>query len=193
MLAGHIGVAAGAKAFDRRIPFWALLTASFLIDLLFGILLLFGVEDMSAMEGTDGGYGKFAFDVDYSHAFFTSIALSFVVLIFGARWFGGKGGFLLACVVFSHWFLDSIVHRPDMPIAPGNAGVLPRIGLGLWDAPAASMVLEALLVIGGAYVWYRSRPASVDDAATPPRDAVTRSALFAAVGGLVVLTLDVLT
>jgi hypothetical protein len=39
----------------------------------------------------------------------------------------------------SHWFLDAIVHRPDLPLAPG----LPlRVGLGLWNHVVASLALE---------------------------------------------------
>ena len=48
MIAGHIGAAAAAKAVDRRIPFWALLVASFLIDIIFGVLWIFGAESMEA-------------------------------------------------------------------------------------------------------------------------------------------------
>ena len=49
---------------------------------------------------------------------------------------------MLAAVVFSHWLLDLIVHRADLPILPGNAGDLPRLGFGLWKVPAASILVE---------------------------------------------------
>jgi hypothetical protein len=191
MLAGHIGAAAAAKSLDRRVPFWAMLVASFLIDIIFGVLWIAGVESMEDLPGTDGGYGNMLFDIDYSHSFFGTLLLCLVALIFTARYWGGKGALIVSGVVFSHWFLDLIVHRNDMPIMVGNAGgTLPRVGLGLWDAPVASAILEALIVIGGAYMWYRSRNQmdAADDA--PGASLTARYSSIALVGGLVALVLD---
>lgn len=192
MIAGHIGVAVAAKSSDRKVPIWALLVASFLPDLIFPVLWALGIESMSTLPGTDGGYGKMAFEVDYSHSFIGVILLSIVVWIFTARWWGARGGFILGMVVFSHWMLDLIVHRPDMPLMPGNAGNLPRVGLGLWDAPAAAAVLEAVLVIGGVFLYWRSAPR---DAPGGRAGASQRSAMNAVVlllVGLGVLVADFL-
>jgi membrane-bound metal-dependent hydrolase YbcI (DUF457 family) len=190
MLAGHIGVAAAAKSFDRKVPFWALLVASFLIDIVFGVLWIFGAESMEALPGTDGGYGNMMFEIDYSHSFFGTLLLCLVVLIFTARRWGGRGAFILSCVVFSHWFLDLIVHRNDMPIMPGNAGgTMPRVGLGMWDAPVATAIFEALIVIGGAYLWFRSRPQDVPGKSSGGSQ-ITRYASYALAGGLVALVID---
>lgn len=191
MLAGHIGAAAAAKALDRRIPFWALLVASFLIDIIFAVLWVFGVESMEAMPGTDGGYGNMLFDVDYSHSFFGTILLCVVVLIVTARYWGGRGALILSGLVFSHWFLDLIVHRNDLPIMIGNAGgTLPRVGLGLWDAPVASLILEALLVIGGAFMWYRTDPQRLPGDQDPRGSTTTRYAVITLIVGLLVLGVD---
>lgn len=181
MIAGHIGAAAGAKRWAPTVPLWALMVATFLIDIIFGILWLFGVEDMTALEGTDGGYGNLAFEVDWSHSFFGVLFLCLLVLIFTGRKWGAKGGFVLSCVVFSHWFLDMIVHRMDMPIMPGNAGTTPRIGLGMWDFPVATMIFELLLVLGGAYIWYSSPDMN---------QKAKRAAIITGVVGIAVLALD---
>lgn len=163
MLVGHIGAAAGAKAFDRKLPIWALLITSFLIDLIALPLWVLGVEYVHPMPNADGdwanvpySYGNLFFKIDYSHALFTAFLLCLIVLIVCARRFGLRGAFILSGVVFSHWFLDLIVHRNDMPIAPGNAGRLPRVGLGMWDFPTASIILELALLIGGVWLWYRA-------------------------------------
>lgn len=191
MIAGHIGAAAAAKSLDRRVPFWALLVASFLIDIIFGVLWLSGAESMDSMPGTDGGYGNLVFDVDYSHSFFGTLLLCLVVLIVTARYWGGKGALILSGVVFSHWFLDLIVHRNDMPIMMGNAGgTLPRVGLGLWDAPVATVILEALILIGGAYMWYRARPQSVPGDKTPRGGKTTQYAATTLVVGMLILVVD---
>lgn len=161
MIAGHIGVAVAAKSFDRKIPVWALLVASFLLDIVFAVLLVGGAESMEALPGTDGGYGEMAFSIDYSHSYAGAMLIALVVWIVTARWWGARGGFILGAVAFSHWVLDLIVHRPDMPLMFANAGMLPRVGLGLWDAPVVAAVFEALLVIGGVWLYWRSSPRDV--------------------------------
>lgn len=181
MIAGHIGVAAGAKRWAPQVPLWALLGASFLLDIIFGILWLLGVEDMSNQPGTDGGYGNLAFQIDWSHSFFGTLFLCLIVLILCTRWWGGKGAFVLSCLVFSHWFLDIMVHQLDMPIMPGNAGTTPRVGLGMWDFPVFTMIVELLIVGVGAWVWY-----SAPDAGTKAK----RSAIITGVVGVIVLALD---
>lgn len=181
MIAGHIGVAAGAKRWAPHVPLWAMMVATFLIDIVFGVLWLFGVEDMSNLDGTDGGYGNMVFDVDFSHSFFGVMLLCLVVMIVCTKWWGAKGAFVLSCVVFSHWFLDLMVHRLDMPILPGNAGTTPRVGLGLWDFPVFTVVMEALIVIGGVLVWYTA-PESGQKA--------KRAAIITGVVGLLILAAD---
>ena len=71
------------------------------------------------------------------------------------RW-GRRVGAVIAAVAFSHWLLDLVVHRPDLPLLPGNAGGFPLLGLGLWRWPAVSAAVELLLVLGGAALYYRA-------------------------------------
>jgi hypothetical protein len=82
-------------------------------------------------------------------------------------------------VVFSHWMLDLVVHRPDLPILPGNAGDLPLLRLGLWRTPWASLVAELALVLAGAiaYLWsIRGR------AKLPGRAVVAGAAMVVSLG-----------
>ena len=46
------------------------------------------------------------------------------------------GALAIALGVVSHWVLDFVSHRPDMPLAPGATA---RVGLGLWDNIAATV------------------------------------------------------
>jgi len=62
----------------------------------------------------------------------------------------------IGLVAFSHWILDVIVHRPDLPILPGNVGGLPLLGLGLWRFPTVSAFVELALVLVGAYLYHRA-------------------------------------
>ena len=78
---------------------------------------------------------------------------------------GSTAGLLLGAVAFSHWVLDLIVHRGDMPILPGNAGNLPLLGFGLWRVPVASILLEVtLLLLGVSFTGARLVPPNHDRA-----------------------------
>lgn len=181
MIAGHIGVAAGAKRWAPHVPLWAMLVATFAIDILFAIFWMFGLESMTDLPETDGGYGNLAFEVDWSHSFFGTLFLCLIVLIVGARLWGAKGGFVLSCVTFSHWFLDLIVHRLDMPIMPGNAGTTPRVGLGMWDFRVFVVILELLIIAGGVWLWYSSPDAN---------QKTKRMAIATGIVGVIVLAFD---
>ena len=51
----------------------------------------------------------------------------------------GREALVLALLVLSHWFLDALVHRPDLPLVPfGDV----RVGLGLWNWMAATLLVE---------------------------------------------------
>jgi hypothetical protein len=58
------------------------------------------------------------------------------------RFWGKRGGRIVAGLVFSHWVLDLLVHRADLPTMPGNLGWLPYLGFGIWEHPSISIVLE---------------------------------------------------
>jgi hypothetical protein len=81
-----------------------------------------------------------------------------IALIAGllASWaWGRRAGVVIGTVVISHWFLDLLVHRPDLPILPGNAGNLPLLGFGLWQLPVLSAIIELLLALAGAYLYFQ--------------------------------------
>ena len=75
---------------------------------------------------------------------------------------------MLGCLVASHWVLDFVTHRPDLPLWPGG----PRVGLGLWNSAAASIVIEGGLLVAGLWLYLR---------ATAARDRTGRWALVALV------------
>ena len=52
---------------------------------------------------------------------------------------------VLAALVVSHWVLDVVTHRPDMPVYPGG----PKVGLGLWNSVAATIAIEVLMFVIG--------------------------------------------
>jgi membrane-bound metal-dependent hydrolase YbcI (DUF457 family) len=151
MFAGHFGVAAAVKARRPEVPLWALMGATQLLDIVFVPLLLSGVETIDSSEGT--GYGKAVIHAGYSHSLIGAMLLAFLAGLAAWKAWGKRGGVTIGAVVFSHWLLDLIVHRQDLPILPGNTGDLPLLGLGLWEHSTASAVIELLLVMVGMVMY----------------------------------------
>jgi hypothetical protein len=153
MLAGHFGLAAAIKAKEPRLPLWALMLATFWLDVIFIILYPLGIEGLTPIHP---GYGGALIHAYYTHSLVGAILISAVTGWLASLLWGQRGGMIIGAVVFSHWLLDLLVHRPDLPILPGNAGNLPLLGLGLWDFPVISASLELILIFAGAYLYYRS-------------------------------------
>ena len=190
MIAGHFGFAALAKSRETRVPLWSLMLATVWLDILFIPLFLMKIETLEPIPGLHGGYGENIIHANYTHSLVGALLLSLIFgLIFSARW-GKRCAIVLALISFSHWLLDLVVHRHDMPILPGNAGNLPLLGFGLWQFRAASAVTELLLVILGAWCYWRA--ASIITAAAQrgrTRAMITSGLIF--VCGVAVLALDV--
>jgi len=144
MIAGHFGFAAIVKSREPRVPLWSLMLATVWLDIVFIPLFLAGIEKLEPAPGLRGGYGQNIIYADYTHSLIGALVLSAAFgLMFGWRW-GKRCVFVLGFVSFSHWLLDLVVHRHDMPVLPGNWGNLPRLGFGLWQVKTGSTVLCCL-------------------------------------------------
>jgi hypothetical protein len=191
MIAGHFGLAAAVKSQERQVPLWALMLGTQWLDVLFIPLFIMGVETIVPAPGLEPGYGHAVIHADYTHSFVGALVLSAIFgLFFLLRW-GRRTAVVLALMSFSHWILDLIVHRMDMPWLPGNAGNLPRLGFGLWKWPTAAAIVELILIVGGAWLYWRAARAV---AAGHGPSLMRRADLAAAVvlvSGVIVLGLDV--
>lgn len=150
MFIGHYAASFGAKIVERRVPLWVYVAAAQLLDIVWCVLVMLGIERVEAKPSATEGLA-FTF-YPYSHSLTAALAWSAVGWAF-VRWIvkGGRRGAVLAgLVVFSHWLLDALVHHPDLPLWPGDR---PRIGFALWDHPLAESGLEmgAFAVLG--LVW----------------------------------------
>lgn len=152
MFMGHYGPAVWDTQRGKGLPLialWQAFLAVQAIDIVFACLAMFGLEGSIMKDGMP------FFDIPWSHSLLTSLLISvlagclFRVLKPAA---GAKGFWVITALAFSHWVLDFIVHRPDLPLYPGGELYL---GLGLWNFPWTAFVLEiGLLLIGFAY-WMR--------------------------------------
>jgi hypothetical protein len=190
MIAGHFGVAAIVKSREPRVPLWSLMLATVWLDIVFIPLFLAGIEKLEPVPSLRGGYGQNIIYADYTHSLIGALVLSAAFgLMFGWRW-GKRCAFVLGFVSFSHWLLDLVVHRHDMPVLPGNWGNLPRLGFGLWQVKTGSILAELMLVILGTWCYWRAaRAASLAAHKGYSRAIVT--ALLILLGGVAVLVLDV--
>jgi len=151
VFAGHLGVALAIGRVERRVNVGAFVTAALLLDVLLWILVLLGLESVripADFERTRQPQYEFA----YSHGLAAGLvwsaaaaALGWLALpaLRGAR---GRAAALLAMAVFSHWLLDALVHRPEMPLVGAGSST---IGLGLWNHMPVALLVEAALTVGG--------------------------------------------
>lgn len=154
MFAGHFGLAAAVKAKTPEVPIWALMLSTQLLDVIFVPLFLSGIEKIDNSLGT--GYGKGIIHADYTHSLLGAVIIAILSAIIARKLWGKRGGLMIGALTFSHWLLDLLVHRMDMPILPGNAVGLPLLGFSLWQWPVISSALEVILVVAGAILYYRS-------------------------------------
>lgn len=190
MVAGHFGLAAAVKAKEPQVPLWSLMLATAWLDVLFVPLYIAGIERIEPAPGTGGtGYGEGVIYADYTHSLVGALALGLLFGLIAAVPWGRRTGVVLGAVVFSHWVLDLLVHRGDMPILPGNFGDLPRLGFGLWQIPLAAAAAELALVAIGAVLYGRAAARRAGPAAGG-RSRLAAGATFAV--GVLVLGLSVL-
>src|SRR5439155_18766163 len=149
MLAGHFGLAAIVKSREPQVPLWALMLGTQLLDVFFVVLYAVNIEGFTNVPGTNGGYGNLIIHADYTHSLVGALAISIVAMIVAMILWGRRNGLIIGAMVFSHWVLDLVVHRADMPVLPGNAGDLPRLGLGLWSIQWLAAAAELALVLVG--------------------------------------------
>jgi hypothetical protein len=190
VIAGHFGFAAIVKSRETRVPLWSLMLATVWLDIVFVPLLMMKIETFKTVPGLPGGYGENIIYADYTHSLIGALVLSVVMaLIFAPRW-GKRCAIVVGLVSFSHWLLDLIVHRQDMPILPGNFGQLPRLGFGLWQYGTASAVTELLLVVLGTWCYWRAAR-DVTATAGKGRSRAMITAVLIFLCGVTVLALDV--
>lgn len=157
MFIGHFGVGFGAKKIDNKPSLGTLFLAAQFVDLLWPFLLILGIEKVEITPGIS------AFNpLDFTYYPFTHslLAAIFWALLFGAIYFfikkNIKSAVVLGTLVLSHWVLDLIVHIPDLPIFPGSNV---KVGFGLWNSIAGTIIVEGLIFLGGVYLYFKSTKA----------------------------------
>jgi hypothetical protein len=156
MFLGHFGVGLAAKRFAPSASLGTLLLAAQLVDLVWPVLVLAGVEVVRIAPGNTAVTPLDFVSYPWTHSLAADLGWG-VLLGLGYLLFRGspRGALVIALLVPSHWVLDWISHRPDLPLYPGG----PKLGLGLWNSLVATLVVElAIFAVGLGMYLAATRP-----------------------------------
>lgn len=161
MFVGHYGPAAAVAG--GRIKLWHGFVAVQFLDILWAPFVLLGVEHVRIVENFTASNHFDLYHMPYTHSLVMAVAWSAVAGgLYGLIRKGG--GLIIGALVFSHWLLDFITHKPDLELWFGG----PKVGLGLWDnRPLAVSTEFAILAVGFAIHLLRTRPKGVAGRVTP--------------------------
>lgn len=173
MFAGHFGVGLAGKAAAPRVSLGTWFLAVQFLDLLWPVFILLGWEHVRVTPGYTRLSPLDFYEYPFSHSLFMAVFWSFLFAV--GYWLvrrrsaprSFRTGLLLGAGVLSHWGLDFLTHRPDLPLVPSMGRY---VGLGLWDRPALAISLELAIYALGIALYLR---------ATRARDGAGRFGLWA--------------
>jgi hypothetical protein len=170
---GHLALGFAVKRATPRVNLATLFAAAEFPDLLWPVLVAAGIERVEIAPGITAFTPLDFVSYPWSHSL---LLVALWGVMFGVVHFlrsrNGVAAIVLAALVLSHWLLDYVSHRPDMPIVPGG----PRYGLGLWNSVPATIAVEGAIFIAGAWLYAQ---------ATRPRDGRGQFAFASLIGVLV--------
>ena len=156
-----------------RVSLAVLFVAVQFADILWPVLVALGVEQVRIDPGNTAMTPLDFVSYPISHSLLMLVIWG-LLLAWAYRLIAGNGRIfaVLVALVVSHWVLDAISHRIDMPIYPGG----PKVGLLLWNSIPATVAVEAAMFTAGVWIYAR---------ATRPTDGIGRWGLVALVVVLV--------
>ena len=154
MFIGHFALGFGAKKFAPQVSLGILFLACQMADIIWPNLVLLGLETLRIQPGITVMTPLDFVSYPYSHSL---LALLLWSVVFGALYMvlsrvGIKVAMVIAALVLSHWVLDVLTHRPDLPITLSEGT---KIGAGLWNYPVIAIPLELLLFGTGVFLYQR--------------------------------------
>ncbi len=155
MFVGHYGVSFAAKKWDAAIPLWVLFIAVQLLDVAWAPFVLLGIEKVRIVPGITASNPLDLYYMPYTHSLVAALLWSlaaFMVYKLARPGASRAAAPIVGAAVFSHWVLDLLVHRPDLPLYDNTA----KVGFGLWNLPALAFSLEAVLLFGGMWLYFKT-------------------------------------
>jgi hypothetical protein len=153
MFLGHIAIGLAAKRATPTVSLATWIASVQLVDLLWPLFLLAGLEHVRIAPGITAFTPLDFYDYPITHSLVGGVVWA---MVFGALWMTVAGqrtrtALLLGAGVLSHWVLDVISHRPDMPVLPAG----PYLGLGLWNSVTATLGVELTMFAAGLTLYVR--------------------------------------
>lgn len=150
MFIGHFAVGLAVKRVMPSLSLATLFAAAQLADILWPFFLAVGLEEVQITADPNPLLRPVFVSYPYSHSLLLLVIWG---ALFGLAWRTRTGSnkalWVLLCLVVSHWLLDFVTHRPDMPLYPGSR----RFGLGLWSSPALTLAIEVPIYIAGVAIY----------------------------------------
>lgn len=176
MFISHFALGFAAKKAAPAVSLGALFLAGQLADLLWPTLVLLGVEHVAVEPGATRVTPLNFISYPYSHSLLTLCVWGLLLggIYAVATRARAAAAITLALLVVSHWVLDVISHRPDLPLTPQGTA---RFGLNLWSSAPGTLIVEFALFLIGVALYVQS---------TRARDRIGSVGLWALVGFLAV-------
>jgi len=155
MFLGHMALGLAARPAAPRVSLGTWFAAVQLVDLIWPMMLLFGLEHVRITPGITAFTPLDFYDYPITHSLVGGVVWA---ALFAGLWLvRGQDGtarvaMLLAAGVLSHWVLDAASHRPDVPVLPHG----PYVGLGLWNSIPATLAVELTMFAAGLALYVRS-------------------------------------
>lgn len=158
MFVGHYGPSFAGKTLKKSIPLSVLFVSVQLLDVFWSVLVLLGIEKVRIIPGITRTNPLDLYFMPYTHSLDGAIIWALVagvVYWLCRRRNGWAAAAVVSAAVFSHWILDLIVHRPDLPLYDNTL----KVGFGLWNYPLLALSLELAFLFGGIYLYFRTTEA----------------------------------
>ena len=149
MFIGHFALALGAKKFVPKVSLGTTFMAVQFLDLLWPAFLLIGIEKVKIEPGNTAFTPLNFIHYPFSHSLVNATVWAMLfATVFYFIMKDLRSAMIIAALVISHWFLDLLTHRPDLPILPWSDW---KVGLGLWNNVALTLATEVGLFVAGIY------------------------------------------
>lgn len=158
MFLGHFGAAFALKPAAPKVSLGTLFLSAQFVDLVWPVLLLTGAERVEIVPGITRLVPLDFVHYPITHSLLGALGWAVLIsLVYAVVRKHRAGAIVCGIAVLSHWVLDLLVHRPDLPLMPGESV---RLGLGLWNHPAVAIALESTLFVAGLWLYLRATRAS---------------------------------
>ena len=159
MFIGHYAVSLALKSADKKVSLGWLFIAVQFVDIIFFPLTLLGIEKFNLIENyTESTHFQLEY-MPYTHSLVAGLFWACIAfIIFGKSKYSDylkslNPASLLAIAVLSHWFLDLIVHTPDLPILTDDSL---KLGFGLWNNAMLTYIIEAVILLFGLWLYMKN-------------------------------------